>query len=188
MRQDIKLAKELGANGVVFGILDLGASIDRERSGELVQLASPLAVTFHRAIDMSRDLFVALETLAGLKIERVLTSGGEQTAIEGTRTIARLVQLAGDRIVIMAGSGIREQNVRRFIEETGVCEVHVSLATQVVSPMRSRNEKVSMGSVKGHEYERYGVTEEKVKKFIEATTCGEGATPSPSTAVDLKRR
>lgn len=168
MRHDIRVAKDLGADGVVLGILDTEAHIDAARTSELAQLARPLAVTFHRAIDMSRDLFQALETLIELKIDRVLTSGGEQTAIEGKQTIARLVDSGGGRIVVMAGSGIREQNVRQFINDTGVSEVHVSLRTPVPSPMRLRNEKVSMGNLPGHEYQRFGVTQERVAAFVVA--------------------
>ena len=183
MRDDIKTAKELGADGVVLGILDTEGNVDAQRTGELVELARPLTVTFHRAIDMSRDLFAALETLIELKIDRVLTSGGQPTAIEGRRTIARLVRDAGDRLVVMAGSGLREQNVRRFIKETGVREVHVGLSAQVGSPMRLRNEKISMGGVKGREYQRSGVTEERVKSFVAAASPDARASRLPSTAI-----
>jgi copper homeostasis protein len=168
MRHDIGAAKDLGADGLVFGVLDAEANVDAARTSELMQLARPLSITFHRAMDMSRDLFQALETLIHLKIDRVLTSGGEQTAIEGKQAIARLVDAAAGRIVIMAGSGIREQNVRQFIDDTGVREVHVSLRTPLASPMRLRNEKVSMGSLPGHEYQRFGVTQERVAAFVAA--------------------
>ena len=168
MRHDIRVAKDLGADGVVLGILDTEANVDASRTSELMQLARPLAVTFHRAIDMSRDLFQALQTLIHLKIDRVLTSGGEQTAIEGKQTIARLVDAAAGRIVIMAGSGIREQNVRQFIDDTGVREVHVSLRTPIASPMRLRKEKMSMGYLPGHEYERFGLTQERLAAFVAA--------------------
>jgi len=172
MAQDIKAAKEFGANGVVLGILDAEGNVDAQRTRKLVELARPLTVTFHRALDMSRDLFAALDTLIDLKVDRVLTSGGKETAVEGKRTIARLVEVAGERIVVMAGSGIREQNVRWFLGETSVREIHVSLTTPVSSPMRSRNEKVSMGSVKGREYQRFGVSEERVKKLVAAVSGG----------------
>jgi copper homeostasis protein len=151
---------------VVLGILDLEANVDARRTSELVQLARPLTVTFHRAIDMSRDLFSSLEALMDLNVDRILTSGGEQTAIQGSRTISRLVQLAAERMVVMAGGGIREHNVRQLIDKTGVREVHVGLSTSFVSPMRWRNEKLSMGAVKGREYERSGVTQEGVAKLV----------------------
>jgi copper homeostasis protein len=168
MRRDIEAAKELGADGVVLGILDEDGNIDAHRTSELVQLARPLNVTFHRAIDMTRDPVSALEALIDLRIGRVLTSGGEQTAIEGQEAIARLVRTAAGRIVVMAGSGIHEQNVRQFIEATGVHEIHVGLRTTTDSPMRFRNEKVSMGAVKGREYQRSGVTQEKIEKLVAA--------------------
>lgn len=185
MRHDIKAAKELGADGVVLGILDLEGNVDAKRTGGLVELARPLTATFHRAIDLSRDLFIALQTLIDLKIDRVLTSGGEQTAVEGKRTIARLVRDAAGRIVVMPGSGIQEENVRRLIEETGAREIHVGLSAPFASPMRSRNEKVSMGTVKDREYLRFGVTEERVRSLLRAASNHGAAAASrfPSTAV-----
>jgi copper homeostasis protein len=180
MRHDIQVAKDLAADGVVLGILDTQARVDAARTGELAHLARPLAVTFHRAIDMSRDLFEALETLVELKIDRILTSGGRQTAIEGQQTIARLVESAAGRIVIMPGSGIREQNVRQLIEDTGVREVHVSLRTPVASPMQQRNENVSMGYLPGREYERFEVTQQSVAAFV-AAVAGPALAATPHT-------
>ena len=188
MRQDIQTAKELGANGVVLGMLDTEGNVDARRTSELVQFSRPLTVTFHRAIDMSRDLVVALQTLMELKVDRALTSGGEQTAIEGQRTIARLVEAAAGRIAIMAGSGIREENVRQLIEETGVPEVHVGMSAPVESPMRSRNERVSMGVVKGREYQRFGVTQERVEKLVAAACDGAGETAPSLRALKPQRK
>jgi copper homeostasis protein len=188
MRHDIKVAKELGADGLVLGILDTEANVDAKRTGELVELARPLTVTFHRAIDMSRDLFLALQTLIDLKIDRVLTSGGEQTAIEGKQIIARLVRDAAERIAVMPGSGIQEQNVRQLIAETGAREIHVGLSAAFASPMRLRNEKVSMGTVKDREYQRFRVTEERVKRLVAAASSDGAATASRVPSATLKGR
>jgi copper homeostasis protein len=168
MQQDIATAKQLGADGVVFGILDKDGKVDAKRTGVLVDSARPLKVTFHRAIDMSRNPLISLKTLITLGVDRILTSGGEQTALEGTVTIKRLVHAAEDRIVVMAGSGIREQNVRQIIARTGVREIHVSLNACKSSPMRYRNEKLSMGLVTGREYQRSGVFHDRVEKLLQA--------------------
>ncbi len=173
MQQDIATAKQLGADGVVFGILDKDGEVDAKRTGVLVDSARPLKVTFHRAIDMSRNPLIALKTLITLGVDRILTSGGEQTALKGTVTIKRLVQAAEDRIVVMAGSGIREQNVHQIIARTGVREIHVSLNECESSPMRYRNEKLSMGLVKGREYQRCGVFHDRVEKLLQAALHGE---------------
>ena len=172
MRQDIAEAKRLGADGVVFGILDEDGNVDAKATAHLVDLAQPLKVTFHRAIDMSRDPLASLETLKTLGVSHVLTSGREQTAIEGKEAIARLVRVSEGKIAVMAGSGILEQNVRQLIEATGVREIHVSLSGCEPSPIRYRNERVSMGIVKGREYSRFGVLQERVEKLLEEAAKG----------------
>ena len=167
MRHDLATAKRLGADGVVLGVLHEEGDVDAEKTAELIELARPLKVTFHRAIDMSRDLLASLEAIKRLGVDHVLTSGGEPTALEGREAIARLVRAAGGKVAVMAGSGIQEHNVRQVIEATGVREIHVSLNGRAASPMRYRNEKVSMGAVKGRDYSRFGVLQERVEKLLE---------------------
>jgi copper homeostasis protein len=135
----------------------------------LVDIARPLKVTFHRAFDMSIDLDQALEDIIQTGADRLLTSGGEQTAEDGIATVARLVSAARDRLVVMAGGGISERNVLRIITETGVREIHVGLRTTVSSKMLHRNEKVSMGIIKGHEYEQGVVLEDRVRQLLQAS-------------------
>jgi copper homeostasis protein len=168
MKRDIAVAKRLGANGVVFGILDANGNVDVARTRQLADLARPLAVTFHRAFDMTADLFRALEDVCIAGADRVLTSGGEPTSLQGQETIAQLVRKAEGRIVVMPGSGIRPENARRLVERTGVKEVHVGLRSVVPSPMLHRNPRVSMGAVEGREYQRYVVLEEQVRKLCSA--------------------
>ncbi len=145
MRHDIRIARELGAAGIVLGILRPDGTVDAEAVAELMALARPLSVTFHRAIDMTRDLGEALETLVELGVDRVLTSGGEATVIEGVDAIAGLVRQAGDRIVVMPGGGIRERNVEKVVALTGAKEIHVSGSRAVESRMEHRNTRVFMG-------------------------------------------
>lgn len=172
MEHDITTVKQLGADGVVFGILKEDGQVDVERTQRLVELARPLKVTFHRAFDMSRDLSESLEALVAVCVDRVLTSGGEQRVEDGLAVVRSLATKAGDRIAVMAGGGISEANAHHVIESTGVHELHASAAAAVSSPMRHRNEKIAMGALKGREYQRPVVVEDKVRRLIEAAMDG----------------
>jgi copper homeostasis protein len=168
MRRDVLMAKQLGANGVVFGILDQDANVDIERTRLLVDLAKPLNTTYHRAFDMSADLLLSLEHVAETGADRILTSGGATTAIEGTARLRDLVEAAAGRVIIMACGGIDQQNVQSVLEKTSVREIHVGLRTPVVSPMRYRKNDISMGPFRGDEYERFIVQEENVAQLVRA--------------------
>jgi copper homeostasis protein len=172
MEKDVLMAKELGANGVVFGILQENGDVDIARTRCLVEMARPLMTTFHRAFDMSRELSKSLEDVVKTGADRVLTSGGEQKVEDGLRTIAQLVEQADRHISIMVGGGITQSNVRRIIEATDVREIHASVRVHVPSPMRHRNEKISMGLAKGREYQRGMVLEEEVRRLVENANDG----------------
>lgn len=146
MQRDIDTAKELGADGVVFGILTEEGVIDARRTATLTAQARPLSVTFHRAFDMVADAPYALECLIDLGIERVLTSGLESSALEGAETIAALVNQAGGRIIVMPGGGVTVRNIRRILVTTGAREIHLSGCKPVASTMRYRNPNVHMGA------------------------------------------
>lgn len=124
MTRDIDLAGKAGIAGIVTGVLTPVGRVDVERTQTLVKAAAGLPVTFHRAFDSTANLPDALEQLIQIGVSRVLTSGGAPSALEGTSTISALVTQAGDRIAIIAGGGIRENNVREVIARTGVREVH----------------------------------------------------------------
>ena len=173
MRRDVLMVKQLDAEGVVFGILDAAANVDTQRTRALVDLARPLRVTYHRAFDMSADLFRSLQQVTETGADRILTSGGAKTALEGAATLRRLVEHAGEHVIIMACGGINDQNAQTVVEKTAVREIHVALRTAAVSPMRYRNENISMGSIEGNEYQRYIVLEEKVSRLIRAVSAGE---------------
>lgn len=145
MRKDIVTARELGANGVVLGLLAPDGTVDCEPTRQLVTLARPMSITFHRAIDMTRNLSEALETIIGLGIDRILTSGGEATVLEGLDTITALIRQAGDRIVVMPGGGIREHNLPRILASCRPLEIHVSGNRNIDSRMQYRNTRVPMG-------------------------------------------
>ena len=169
MRTDIARAKEAGASGVVLGLLRADGTVDVERTRELIDRARPMQVTFHRAFDMARDALEALDALTALGVDRVLTSGREASVIEGLDRIAALVRAAGERIVVMPGGGVREDNIRRVIDATGAREVHFTARGQLASPMRFQNARCTMSSsTPSGEYERSITDIERVRKFVAA--------------------
>ena len=172
MQRDVLMARQLGADGVVLGILDLDGNVDTHRTKQLVDLAAPLRVTYHRAFDMSCDLLASLGDLQTTGVHCVLTSGGRQTALEGVEILKRLVSARG-KIAIMAGGGIEDHNVSTLIERTGVHEIHASLKSPVPSPMRYQNDEVSMGATKGGEYQRFVVQQQSVQKLLQAAANGQ---------------
>jgi copper homeostasis protein len=132
MLGDIRRAKHLGVQGVVFGALLGDGQVDRELCRRLCDEARPLSITFHRAFDLTPDPQAALECLMELGVDRVLTSGQAAAALQGAALIRAFVQQAGAIISVMAGAGIRPENVAGLIRETGVLEVHAS-ASEIVS-------------------------------------------------------
>jgi copper homeostasis protein len=144
MRRDVEMAKSWGANGVVIGVLDPNGTVDVDRTQALVEAARPLSVTFHRAFDVTRNPFEALETLIGLGVDRVLTTGQESSALEGLELIAELVRQAGGRIIIMPG-GINERTASRIVAGSGAREFHFAALSSVNGRMAYRNPRVFMG-------------------------------------------
>jgi copper homeostasis protein len=163
MREDISMCKKLGCDGVVIGTLNADGSIDMERCAELIALARPMKVTFHRAFDMSNDLIKSLEDIISLGVERILTSGGATSAIKGAKVIKQLVDQAGDRISIMAGAGISENNIEELIIESGVQEFHGSARKILKSAMTFKN-NITMGA-DADEYS-YSVTDSTTVKNL----------------------
>ena len=110
--------RRLGAEGIVLGILTNEATIDRDQTARLIALVRPLRVTFHKAFDQTPDLLEALDTLIALGVERVLTSGGRPTAMEGVETLAKLVDRAGEQIAVMAGGSLNFDNLETIIRRS----------------------------------------------------------------------
>ncbi len=168
MQRDIETAKKEGADGVVFGILKLDGTVDVKRTKQLVEVARPLSVTFHRAFDMTADLLRALEDVCAAGVNRVLTSGGEQECLQGVGTLAKLVKATRGRVVVMAGGRIGIRNAASIIEQTGVTEIHVGLATPVSSSnLHPNSQRLSLGKVQGREFPRTHVLEESVRTLIQ---------------------
>jgi copper homeostasis protein len=138
MRRDIETCEQLGFDGVVIGALDADGVVD-PRCGGLVAAAGKLDVTFHRAIDASADIAQTLDQIIALGCERVLTSGGQANALAGAGVIAGLVEQAAGRISIMAGAGIRSQNLAEVVRLTRAHEFHGSAKALRRSAMRYLN-------------------------------------------------
>lgn len=170
MQRDIEVAKAEGADGVVLGILHPEGSVDVERTRQLVEFARPLSVTFHRAFDMSADLFRALEDVCVTGASRILTSGGEQECLQGIATLAKLVQSARGRVSIMAGGRIGIRDAATIVEKTGVTELHVGLATPVSSMLPPNSRRLSLGKAQGRELHRTQVMEESVRTLIQSVS------------------
>lgn len=147
MLYDIEMAKQLKVHGVVFGCLTPDGDIDTTLLNRLVAAAKPeLSVTFHRAFDVCRDPFAALEQIIAAGCDRILTSGQQSNAVKGIPLIAELVTRAAGRIIIMPGCGVRENNIAEIEARTGAREFHTSARSIVRSQMQYRNENVPMGS------------------------------------------
>ena len=163
---DIEMAKRLKVHGVVFGCLTKQGDMDVPLMRRLIEASKPLSVTCHRAFDVCREPFVALEQLIALGCDRILTSGQQPDAVRGIPLISALVHRANGRIVIMPGCGVREDNIARIEAETGAKEFHTSARNILHSAMEYRNEAVPMGSVIPPEFETVQTDRQKVAMYL----------------------
>jgi copper homeostasis protein len=171
MHHDVGMAKDLGADGIVLGLLTPDGTVDAGRTEQLIALARPLPVTFHRAYDMTRNPFDALNTLIALGVDRVLTSGQEPTVWDGVDLIAELVRRAGPTIIVMPGGGITDRNIGRIVQATGVTEVHFGCGAPAEGRMTFRNPRVFMGgTLRPPEYTLEIARADDVARFIAAAT------------------
>jgi copper homeostasis protein len=182
MCEDIRLAKALRADGVVVGCLTAEAEIDAVRTQQMLELARPLNVTFHRAFDMCQDPRRALEQLIGLRVDRVLTSGQEASVLEGLEMITELQQQANGRIIVMPGGGLTPRNVRKIVELSGVSEVHLSARAGVESRMAFRNGRCFMGGALRPPEFSWKTTDESAVRSVVKTLQGAGGERAPVTS------
>ncbi|MBT1700227.1 copper homeostasis protein CutC [Fulvivirgaceae bacterium PWU4] len=166
MKRDIYQCQKLSVDGVVLGILNADGTIDKKRCRELVEKARPLKVTCHRAFDMAKDPFQALEDCIEVGFDRILTSGQQPQAIKGAELLGELVKRANGRITIMAGSGVNENTVEEIVAKSRVKEIHFSAVATKESAMQFRNPQIAgMGSDEGSEFRLRTVDPEKVRKI-----------------------
>lgn len=169
MKKDIEFCKQAGVNGVVIGILNDDGTIDKTRTKQLIEAAKPMSVTFHRAFDMTRDPEEALNTLIELGVDRLLTSGQESDVHKGIPTLKNLVELAGDKIIIMPGGGVNEINIKEVVEKTGVKEIHASAREKARSKMNYINTRTSMSDSKSmEEYDLMVTSAERIRAMVNA--------------------
>lgn len=168
MQRDIEFCKRAGVNGVVIGALQPDGSVDRARVRELIAVARPMAVTFHRAFDMAVDALQALEDIIALGAERLLTSGQRGSAMAGKELIAELVRRAGKRLIVMPGAGINDGNLGELIAATGAREFHLSGQKKVESRMVYRNPHVFMGVPGLPEYEIAVTDADMIRRVVQA--------------------
>jgi copper homeostasis protein len=169
MLRDIRTAKAAGADGVVIGALTPDAEIDTELCARLVEAARPLSVTFHRAFDVTRTPETAFEDVIALGVDRLLTSGAAPSALEGADLIVRLVEKAGDRIIVMPAGGINERTANRVAEQTGARELHFTAGETVRSKTRFQPAGIYMGgALYPPEATRSVTTPGRVRSIIDA--------------------
>jgi copper homeostasis protein len=166
MITDIRAVTAAGANGVVIGALTPEGDVDMELCARLVEAAGEAEITFHRAFDVCREPMKALEDVIALGCNRLLTSGQAPTALEGAGLLAKLRIAAGERLSVMAGSGVSVKNARMIVERSGVNELHASARVAVPSSMVYRNERVKMGAPEMDEYSRMVTSAESVRNII----------------------
>lgn len=170
MEEDIRICRELGVDGVVFGCLTEEGEVDREANRRLVELARPMSVTFHRAFDRTADPKKALEDIISLGCNRILTSGQQPKAIDGISLLAQLEKKLKEYplppIQLLAGSGVNEENIRQIFDATGIHEYHFSARVNVVSKMKHYNHEVYMGAKGADESNSLVTSAEKVRNTI----------------------
>ncbi|HMD06230.1 MAG TPA: copper homeostasis protein CutC [Candidatus Acidoferrum sp.] len=150
MRREIEAAKEFRMDGVVLGLLDADGEVDIARTKQLVELARPLPITFHRAFDECAELRASLEDVIETGASRLLTSGGKRTAPEALGVLAELVRIAGERLIVMPGSGLHAGNIREAVAKTAAREFHAGLSSVVANPG-----------------DKIGVFEEEVRRVVD---------------------
>lgn len=167
MLRDIAHAREAGATGVVIGLLTADGRVDIERTRMLVEAASDMETTFHRAVDMTADYPQAIEDIIATGCTRILTSGGHDKATDGIDAIAQAVTIAAGRIEIMAGSGVTASNALQ-LAATGIDALHFSAKRIVAGGMKYRNPRISMGGTESvDEFALRTVDTDEVKAIIQ---------------------
>ena len=161
MKADIEICKKLNCDGVVIGILTQNGEVDVERTRELVNLAKPMGVTFHRAFDRCSNPSMALEQIIETGCERILTSGLKASANDASTLLKQLVDQANGRISIMPGAGVNANNIKELSKKTGAREFHASAKKEEPSLMRHHNLELGDERIKVQKSD-----EEEIRKML----------------------
>ena len=167
MKEDVAMYRDLGADGIVTGILKPDGTFDVERMQELVEIAGNTDVALHRAFDVCRNPQETLEQAAELGIKTILTSGQKNSAWEGRDLIKEMVELSAGRIEILAGAGISPETIEKLVPYTGTMSYHMSGKVTLDSRMEFRRDGVNMGFPGFSEYEIWQTDSENIRKAVE---------------------
>lgn len=168
IEEDIRMFRELGADGVVVGCLKPDGNLDTERMKKLRDCADGMHMTLHRAFDVCRDPWQALSEAISLNIDTILTSGQEADCIKGKKVIQELLKQAEDRIHILVGSGVNADVIRKLSDEIHATHFHMSGKEILQSGMKYRNERVNMGVEGMNEFEIFRTAKDEVVRAREA--------------------
>ena len=164
IKQEIKMFKELGADGVVIGTLKSDGSLNLEQMKELVEEAEGMSITLHRAFDMCADPFRTLEEVKELGIHTILTSGQKNNCIDGKDLLGQLIKKANREVDILIGGGVDVSVIPALYESTGATSYHMSGKVTLDSEMQYRKEDVSMGVASMSEYQIWRTSAERVSQ------------------------
>lgn len=164
IREEVKMYRELGAEGVVIGILKPDGNLNLKQMSSLIEEAGDMSVTLHRAFDVCADPMKTLEEAKKLGIRTILTSGQKNTCLTGKELIRELVASAGQDIEILAGGGVNAEVIKMLLPLTGACAYHMSGKQTLESAMEFRKEGVNMGLPSLSEYEIWQTSEEEIRK------------------------
>jgi copper homeostasis protein len=161
MQKDVLLCKDLGFEGIVIGLLNKDATVNKEKTKHLVDLAYPMEITFHRAFDRTKDALQSLEDIIDCGCQRILTSGQVPNAFDGKDLIKKLIEQADERIIIMPGSGVRSNNIKELADYTGATELHSSARKNIKNEMEFVNENMQ------EDLQNISVDADEIKKMKE---------------------
>ena len=167
LKKEVRMFRELGADGVVIGTLRPDGSLHTEQMKELIEEAGDMSVTLHRAFDMCKDPFATLEQAKRLGIHTILTSGQKNNCVEGIELLKKLVEQAEGKLDILIAGGVDGNVIPKLYQETGSHTYHMSGKVTLNSEMKYRKEDVSMGIASMSEYEIWRTSAERIKKARE---------------------
>lgn len=167
LKEEVEMLRELGADGVVIGMLNPDGTLDMERMEVLVNAAGDIGITLHRAFDVCRDPYEALEQCASLGIDTILTSGQKSSAWEGRGLLAELAEQAAGRVEILAGAGVNPGVIEKLAGCTAVRAFHMSGKKVMDSRMEFRREGVPMGIPGFSEFEIWQTDMEQVRRAVQ---------------------
>ncbi len=164
MCEEVSMFCNMGADAIVSGCLTKNGEVDITMMQRLVKLAGSREFTFHRAFDVTKDPYKALDEIKALGIGTILTSGQKNSFVEGRELIKNLVHLAGDEVVIMAGAGVSPASLEQYANYVGARAYHMSGKVTLESSMKYRKTGISMGLPGLNEYEIWQTDEKTVRK------------------------